>query len=103
MEKLFSDYIKNSPDNLYKINLENKLNKKELWIFSPCVNEVKSDLGQYFKWRVDFYSLTKIEISNNAFFIHKAIILNSSDFTNIIGMEPKNIFSKIIQIIIYYR
>ena len=88
----FSDYIKNSPDNLYKINLENKLNKKELWIFSPCVNEVKSDLGQYFKWRVDFYSLTKIEISNNSFFIHKAIILNSSDFTNIIGMEPKNIF-----------
>ena len=88
----FSDYLKNSPDNLYKINLENKLNKKELWIFSPCVNEVKSDLGQYFKWRVDFYSLTKIEISNNSFFIHKAIILNSSDFTNIIGMEPKNIF-----------
>ena len=101
----FSEYIKISPNNLYKIILENKLNKKELWIFSPCVNEVKSDLGQYFKWRVDFYSLSKIEISNNSFFIHKAIILNSSDFTNIIGMEPKNIFDLMTETdknIVYY-
>ena len=48
--------------------------------------------GSEFKWNVDFYSMDKIEISNASFYIKKAITLDEGDFTNLIGMEPKDIF-----------
>ena len=90
-EMTFSEYVKNA--NLYfiihKIVLENKLNKKEFWIINQ--EPVDSD-EKKFKWKVNYYSLNKIEIANNnSYYIHKEIILNSEDFTHIIGIEPKNI------------
>ena len=44
-----------------------------------------------FTWKVDFYSLDKIEISNTSFYINKSLILDSQDFINIIGMAPEDI------------
>lgn len=79
--------IANAPYyNVYKIYLEKKLMKKELWMIS-FIHE-----GSEFKWNVDFYSMDKIEISNASFYIKKAITLDEGDFTNLIGMEPKDIF-----------
>ena len=90
-EITFSEYVKNT--NLYyiihKIVLENKLNKKEFWIINQ--EPIDSD-EKNFKWKVNYYSLNKIEIANNnSYYIHKEIILDSEDFTHIIGIEPKNI------------
>lgn len=82
----FSEFVQEYPNNVYKLYFEKKLQKKELWMIT-----FTGDFMEKFTWKVDFFSLDKIEISNTSFYINKFIILDSQDFINIIGMAPEDI------------
>lgn len=82
----FSDFVQAYPHNVYKLYFEKKLQKKELWMIT-----FTGDFMEEFTWKVDFYSLDKIEISNASFYINKSLILDSQDFINIIGMAPEDV------------
>ena len=83
-----SEFIKDSKNSVYKLYLERRLNKKELWLISSPSHITK---GSECYWKVEFFSLDKVEISNAAYFINKSINLDYMDFTHVIGVDPHDV------------
>ena len=83
-----SEFIKDSKHSVYKLYLERRLNKKELWLISSPSHISK---GSECYWKVEFFSLDKVEISNAAYFINKSINLDYMDFTHVIGVDPHDV------------
>jgi hypothetical protein len=83
-----SEFIKDSKNSVYKLYLERRLNKKELWLISSPSHITK---GSECYWKVEFFSLDKVAISNAAYFINKSINLDYMDFTHVIGVDPHDV------------
>jgi hypothetical protein len=62
-----------------KIQILNELKDISLWIVTNDNN---------YKWTVDYYTLMKIEISSNFYYVHKSIAIDSQEYYNIIGSNP---------------
>jgi hypothetical protein len=68
---------------LFKIQIMNNLTDVDLWIIN---------YEQNFKWEIDYYTLKKVELSDNSYYINKTMILDENDYINIIGSDPKDSF-----------
>jgi hypothetical protein len=75
----FQEVYEKFKNTVMKIQILNELKDISLWIVNNDNN---------YKWIVDYYTLMKIEISNNFYYVHKSIIIDSQEYYNIIGSNP---------------
>lgn len=75
----FQEVYEKFKNTVMKIQILNELKDISLWIVNNDNN---------YKWVVDYYTLMKIEISNNFYYVHKSIIIDSQEYYNIIGSNP---------------
>lgn len=72
--------------SIFKLDIQEKLKQKDFWIINKD--------PKAFQWRIDLFTLEKIQITNGAYYINKQIILDSEDFINIIGSDPRDVWEK---------
>ena len=112
--KNFSEYAEKYKNNIHKLICNDSLINLDLWIISldekplegekftainagsnnviENINELKNKKVE-FQWYIEFFTITKLTISNGKYYVNKNLILNSMDFMNIIGCDYSDIYN----------
>ena len=109
--KTFSEYAEKYKTNIHKISSTDSMINLDLWIInlqnSETMDENKNMIANdlinnnintqnkttQFQWNVELYSLTKLAIKNDSFYINKNIILTQLDFENTLGCDYSDIYT----------
>jgi len=112
--KSFTEYAEKYKNNIHKVICNDSLINIDLWIISleekpiegeksltnsmnskniiENINDLKNKKVE-FQWNIEFFTITKLTISNGKYYVNKNLILSSMDFVNIIGCDYSDIYN----------